>query len=249
MKATVFDTYSKYYDLLYRDKKYHDEVSYVVRLLENSGINKGDLLEFGSGTGKHGRLLAASGYNVHGIERSAEMVALAEVINGFTCQQDDICAVKIGRTYDAVLSLFHVISYQTSITNVQAVFARASEHLNSGGLFIFDFWYSPAVYAQRPSVRVKRMADETIEVVRIAEPTSYPNENRVDVHYTIYTKNIETGVLDTMTESHPMRHFSLPELDLFAEGAGFERIAAEEFMTGQVPSEGTWGVCVILKKV
>ncbi len=246
---SVFIAYSRYYDLLYRDKDYAREAAYIQMLLTRHGILQGDLLEFGSGTGKHGCLLAANGYRIHGIERSAEMVAQAESTQGFTCQQGDICTVQMGRKYDAVLSLFHVVSYQTSNKNLHAVFTRAAEHLISGGLFVFDFWYSPAVYAQRPIVRVKRMADEQVEIVRIAEPEIYPNENRVDVHYTIYAHDLATNVLQTLIETHPMRHFSLPEIDLLAEAHGFKRIEAEEFTTGKTAGEDTWAICVTLKKI
>ena len=249
MTYSVFDIYSCYYDLLYNDKDYAAEVDYIHELLKKNGINKGDLLEFGSGTGKHGRILADMGYRVHGIERSPKMVALTKVGGGFTCQQGDICAIQMGLHYDAVLSLFHVVSYQTSNDDVRSVFARAADHLENGGLFLFDVWYSPAVYAQQPEVRVKRMSDEKIDILRIAEPVLYPNENRVDVHYSIYATERATGHVETMIESHAMRHFSLPEIDLLAQSFGFERIAAEEFLTKETPSEKTWGVCIILQKV
>lgn len=247
--STVFNAYSRYYDLLYQDKDYALEADYIQALLVRYGINQGYLLELGSGTGKHGCLLANRGYCVHGIERSADMVAQAEKNARFTCQPGDICTVKMGRTYDAVLSLFHVISYQTSNENLNAVFARAAEHLNQNGLFVFDFWYSPAVYAQRPSVRVKRMANDKVEITRIAEPTLHANENRVDVRYSIYARDLSSGEVQTLTENHPMRHFSLPEIDLLAATHGFERIAAEEFLTRKPAGEDTWGVCVILQRL
>lgn len=248
MTASVFNAYSRYYDLLYRDKDYAGESAYIQGLLTRHGINQGDLLEFGSGTGKHGRLLAAQGYTVHGIERSADMVACAETAAGFTSQQGDICEAHMGRSYDAVLSLFHVISYQTGNDQLHAVFANAATHLASGGLFIFDFWYTPAVYAQRPSVRVKRMADAQVEIVRIAEPDIRANENRVDVHYSIYARELPDGPVQTLNEVHPMRHLSLPEIDLLAEHHGMKRILAEEFLSGRPAGEDTWGVCVVLQK-
>lgn len=249
MSKDVFNAYSRYYDLIYCDKDYAGEVDYIKRLLKRQGIAQGSLLEFGSGTGKHGRLLAEAGYQVHGIERSAEMVAMAEQGNGFTCETGDICVVQLARYFDAVLSLFHVISYQATNASLHAVFARAAEHLDLGGLFLFDFWYTPAVYSQRPSVRVKRMADESVEIVRLAEPVIHANENRVDVHYTIFATDRSTGTVQTLQETHPMRHFTLPELDLLAEVHGFARIDAEEFLTGNEPGESTWGVCVTLKRV
>jgi SAM-dependent methyltransferase len=245
----VFDTYSHYYDLLYQDKNYETEVNYIDNLLTLHGIAGRDVLEFGSGTGRHGRLLADKGYRVTGIERSAAMVAQSAATDGFQCRQGDICTIQLGRKYDVVISLFHVISYQVHNAAVQAVFARAADHLNPGGLFVFDFWYSPAVYALRPAVRVKRMADEHVEITRIAEPYLYPNENRVDVSYIIYARNLVTGEVKTLSEIHPMRHFSLPEMDLLAEPNGFMRIGAEEFLTGNPAGEDTWGVCLTLKKV
>jgi len=249
MIATPFTAYSRYFDLLYHDKDYIGEANYIQSLLTRHGVAQGDLLEFGSGTGKHGRLLAERGYTVHGIERSADMVAQAPAADGFTCQQGDICTVQLGRTFDSVLSLFHVVSYQTSNTDLIAVCARAASHLGQNGLFIFDFWYSPAVYAQRPAVRVKRMADDQVEITRLAEPVLYPNDNRVDVNYTIFARDIASGTVQTTTETHPMRHFSLPEIDLLAHITGFRRLEAAEFLTGHVAGEDTWGVCVVLQKV
>jgi len=249
MSDAVFNAYSRYYDLLYRDKDYLAEAEYIASLFDRFGVSGKRLLEFGSGTGKHGRLLAARGYEVTGIERSAEMVAQAEAAPGFSCQQGDICTVQLEQTFDAVLSLFHVVSYQTTNDAVQAVFARAAEHLEAGGLFVFDVWYSPAVYAQKPEVRVKRMVDEAIEITRIAEPVLRPNENRVDVNYTIFARDIASDAVQTFSEIHPMRHFSLAELDLIAHMNGFAVVGTEEFLTSKTPSEETWGVCLTLKKV
>ena len=246
---SVFNTYSRYYNLLYQDKDYTAESSYVDELLKRCEVGGGNLLEFGSGTGKHGRMLTEKGYDITGIERSAGMVAQAKQENGFTCEQGDIRSVHLGRTFDAVISLFHVISYQITNTDVHAVFSRAAEHLQSGGLFLFDVWYSPAVYMQKPEVRIKRLADEVMEITRIAEPVIRPNENRVDVNFTIFAQDLKTGACQVLKESHPMRHFSLPEIDQFASERGFQRIISEEFLSGSEPGIDTWGVCFVLRKV
>ena len=248
MKTSVFNAYSAYYDLLYRDKDYKAEVDYIDALLGRYNVCGKGLLEFGSGTGKHGKLLAELGYDVTGIERSAEMVEQAKSSSGFSCQQGDICSVQLGRTFDAVLSLFHVVSYLTTNYSVQSVFSRASEHLKSGGLFLFDIWYSPAVLTMKPEVRVKRISDDFFDITRIAEPSLHPNTNCVDVNYNVFVRDLKSGEVNIINETHPMRHFSLPELDIFAENTGFERLGAEEFITENNPSEQTWGVCLVMKK-
>lgn len=245
----AFNAYSRYYDLLYRDKDYTGEVAYIEGLLNRFSVTGPKLLEFGTGTGKHGRLLAERGYQVTGIERSVEMAAQATGTHGFSCQLGDIRTVRIGSSFDAVLALFHVISYQVTNADVRATFTSAAEHLPPGGLFVFDVWYSPAVYAQKPQVRIKRLTGKGLEITRIAEPEIHPNENRVNVLYTLFVHDLGADLYQTFTEIHPMRHFSLPELDLLASNAGFEQVNAEEFMTGAAPGEDTWGVCLVWRRI
>ncbi|MFM7550367.1 MAG: class I SAM-dependent methyltransferase, partial [Cyanobacteriota bacterium] len=103
-----FELSSRYYDLLYQEKDSAAEAAYLDQLLQSHGITGHDLLEFGSGTGRHGCLLAALGYRVHGLERSAAMVAAAQQAEGFSCQQGDITTTQLPRRFNAVLSLFHV---------------------------------------------------------------------------------------------------------------------------------------------
>jgi SAM-dependent methyltransferase len=249
MTNNVFSLYSSYYDLLYRDKDYVSEVRYISELLHRYGIINGSLLEFGSGTGKHGCLLAEKGFSVHGIERSPDMVSHTTLNSGFSCQVGDICTINLERTFNAVLSLFHVVSYQTDNSSIQQVFLNAAKHLDIGGIFIFDIWYTPAVYTMQPSVRIKRISDDQVSITRIAEPVIHYNDNIVDVNYTIYVQNQLTGELTSFQEKHPMRHFSIPEIDLFAKNAGLQRISAEEFLSGKFPGSDTWGVCFILKRL
>ena len=248
--SPVFEAYSGYYDLLYQDKDYEGEVKYIDSLLQTYGVSGcRELLEFGSGTGKHGRLLAEKGYNIIGIELSDSMVQKAQKTDGFTCQQGDVRTISLGRSFDAVIALFHVVSYQTTNADVQAVFQRATEHLQVGGLFVFDVWYSPAVYHRKPEIRVKRMDNNEVEIIRIAEPNILPNENRVDVNYTVFVRDKITDSYSKFSETHPMRHFSIPEIEYFTEKNNFKVMKTEEFLTGNSPSENTWGVCFVLRKV
>ncbi|MCP9773167.1 class I SAM-dependent methyltransferase [Synechococcus sp. Tobar12-5m-g] len=198
-----FDASTLYYDLLYQQKDSAAEVNYVDQLLRRHGIPGTSLLEFGSGTGRHGCLLAERGYRVHGIERSDAMVQAAQQAPGFTCQQGDITTTRLSQPVDAVISLFHVLSYQTSNAAVQATFANAAHHLPRGGLFLFDVWYSPAVAAQQPEVRIKRISTPDLAITRIAEPTIHPNDNRVDVHYTFSPSTPAAGSCTPSTKPTP----------------------------------------------
>ena len=98
------------------------------------------------------------------------MVNLSKKYKGFTCQQGDITKVNLKKTYDCVLSLFHVVSYLTTDKKINSLFKNVYKHLKTNGLFIFDFWYTPAVLAQKPSLRIKRAQNKNVKITRIAEP-------------------------------------------------------------------------------
>ena len=253
-----FAAYSQYYDLLYQDKNYAAESAYIHNLLKEYGVDSGSVLELGCGTGKHAALLATAGLHVTGVELSETMLAQATerassikagaTLGSFLALPGDARTVRLEQQFDAVISLFHVVSYQTTNSDAQQMFETASLHLRQGGLFVFDVWYGPAVVTMRPAVRVKRMDDSAISVLRIAEPDLDMNQNRVDVRYTVFVTEKASGRVEQFSEEHHMRYYFAPELALLAEGAGLEIICTEEWMTGSRPSESTWGVTFVARK-
>ena len=244
-----FQAYSAYYDLLYRDKDYEAEAAYVAAAVRAAAPSARTILELGSGTGRHGRLLAAMGFEVHGVERSAEMVELAQTGGGFTCEVGDICQARVGRTFDAVISLFHVISYQTTNAALLAAFTTAASHLDAGGVFLFDVWHGPAVLTERPTERLKEVGDERRRVRRWARPTLDTNASTVLVHYDLEGEDLASGQTVRFEEDHLMRYLFPTEIDLLARLSGFEVLGSEAFLTGAAPSESTWGVGYSLRKV
>jgi SAM-dependent methyltransferase len=242
-----FNLYSKYYNLLYENKDYDAESAYIADCINCYSPGAKSILEFGSGTGGHGMFLQKQGYSIYGLEASKQMVDEAK-LRGFPCEQADITDFKLDQKFDAVISLFHVISYVNDNKSLKNVFTNAFNRLNSDGLFIFDVWYSPAVFHQKPEIRLKEVENDEIRVIRIAEPEIHINENVVDVNYSVLVNNKITDEWMEFKEKHSMRHFSIPELSLLASFTGFEILKVEEFLSGKKPSENSWGVIFILKK-
>ena len=253
----VFDSYSRYYDLLYRDKDYAGETAYLVSHLRRHAPRAGRILELGCGTGAHAEHLARAQYLVHGVDRSESMLARAgarraelpgDVAARLSFQPGDVRSVRTGATYDAVISLFHVMSYQIATADLQAAFATAAAHLRPGGVFLFDFWHGPAVLAQQPEVRVKRLADDKIDVTRIAEPEMHPTENVVDVNYTVFIADKASGATEVVRETHRMRYLFLPELELL-RSAAFEERATHAWMSSDAPGLQSWSGIQVLERV
>ena len=246
-----FSKYAKYYDLIYTEKKYDEEVCYISQLLRDCDVRGNALLELGSGTGKHARGLVNKGFNVTGIELSQEMVDRAndQPIEGFRSLQGNICDSKLNRKFDAIISLFHVVSYITTNESLEKLFQNVSDHLEVNGIFSFDFWYGAAVLSQGVETRIKRIKDKSTEIMRIAESNIRDQDSCVDVKYTINITDTKTEEIEIFSEVHKMRYFFLPELDYFAEKHGLKRVLQEEYLTKNPPSISTWGVCTAYRKV
>ncbi len=240
MTATVFGAYSKYYNLLYSDKDYALESKYIQSLIGGAK----NILELGCGTGKHASLLNKEGYNVFGIDLSETMIEEAKKL-GVNCKVADVRNFRANRTFDGVISLFHIASYQTSDEDITNYFKTAAIHLNKGGKFVFDLWYKPAVLAQLPEKRIKELENDEIKVKRYCTPNHIIEKSIVEVNYDIEITDKKTGRIEKLHEVHPMRYFSSEEIHKFASSAGFEIIKEEEWLTKNKPSEKTWGVCFV----
>jgi len=254
---SVFRHYARYYDLLYRDKDYAAEAAYIAKLLGRYGSQKGSILDIGCGTGRHALELARRGYHVHGIDLSAEMLEgaerqradlPAELRERVSFSQGDARTYRTESLSDAVTSLFHVISYQSTNADLTAALRTAAAHLHPGGIFLFDIWYGPAVLSEAPEIRVKRMTDDVIEVIRIAEPCLHPNENLVDVNYQVLIRDKSDGGLEETRETHRMRYLFLPELAFHLQIAGFELIHFEAWLDGGAPACDTWSVILVARR-
>ncbi len=256
---SVFDDYAQYYNLLYRDKDYAAEVVYIEQLLhQHSAKPVHSILDLGCGTGNHDFIFAQKGYDVTGVDLSEQMVAIAtsratDIPNvHFLCGNAQ--EIQIGKEFDAVISLFHVMSYQTSNSALSSCLKNAYTHLKQDGLFLFDFWYGPAVLVDPPTIRIKRLENDKIRVVRLAEPKMLPNENVVEVHYEIWVEEIQTPKvsenhqLKMIHEVHPMRYLFLPELKFMLEQIGFHVLQDLEWMSYKGLSADSWNGLLVAQK-
>ena len=244
--------YSQYYDLLYRDKNYIAEVNYIIKLIKENMNQSKTLLDMGCGTGKHAELLSDNGYIVHGIDISEDMLKIAK--NRSKNKEDkllfsnsNIQDLNLNKKFDVVVSLFHVMNYQNSDNELIKAFKVAKEHLKNDGIFIFDFWYGPAVLADLPVKRINRFENEKIKVTRIAEPVIYTDKNLVDVNYDIFIKELGSKKIVEKEELHKIRYFFDSELDIICKKVGFVIKKKFEWMSDKNPDLNSWNVVWVVK--
>jgi SAM-dependent methyltransferase len=243
------DNYAEYYDLFYSDKDYGAEAAFVRNVIQRHKPSLYSILDLGCGSGRHAVEFARTGLTVTGVDRSGEMIERAknrihhfspELESRLTLIEADVTNFTSTVTYDAVVSLFHVVSYQTSNDELGGIFQCARSALSAGGLFVFDFWYGPTVLTTRPAVRVRRIDGRNTRITRIAEPENQFDRNVVNVKYTIMTTDQRSGASSEIVEVHSMRYLFLPEIEMLASQHGFDVLESGGWLTGRALDENQW---------
>lgn len=246
-----FKLYSQYYDLIYNDKNYENEVIYLNKQIKQFKKNSKKILELGCGSGSHAYYLTKNGYKVTGVELSKAMfeIALNKKIKNFDLVNSNIIDFRSSINFDVVISMFHVISYINNNNDILKCFRNTANNLKKGGLFLFDVWYLPAVLTIKPISKVKKISNDFLSVIRVTDSVINYNNNNVNVNFQIFINDKNSKKHFSFEETHIMRYFSLPEIELFASLSGFKIIASKEMGTEIEPNEKTWGVLFILQKI
>jgi SAM-dependent methyltransferase len=233
--------------LLYADKDYSAECDLLEGLFERSPNPVANVLDVGCGTGGHALELARRGYRVTGIDRSPSMLqiardkATAAGVEG-VFKAGDLPDLDLVERFDAAILMFAVLSYVVTDDEIVRLLTSIGEHLNPGGVVIFDCWYGPAVLSQGPSERSKTVTSGDERWIRTAQGRIDASRNVCVVDYRLQKFRGEVLVSET-TEQHEMRFFSEPLLRALFAAAGFELRWLKAFPDVQRSAdETTWNV-------
>ena len=256
---SVFADYALYYNLLYQAKDYREECTFVLDTLKGTLQRHPDsILDLGCGTGLHAAAFAEQGIAVTGVDISETMLSVGrqppaaagsgaslpppELVHG------DIRSVRLGKTFEAAVSLFHVMSYQTTEQDLLQAMETAFVHLKPGGLFLFDFWHGPGVLRELPEERSRRMENAELKLERHAAPELHPHDDRVDIFYEIAVTDKASGRTEHMKEVHSMRYWFMPELRHHAKQSGFSVLSGGAWMSHLPAGLDDWYAWMLLRK-
>ena len=252
-------SYARAYDAFYRSKDYPAEARFVnqrlSKLLRDRKLN---ILDIGCGTGLHDVELVRAGHTVTGVDTSTEMLAHAqarraalpaELQERLQFLPGDASNVRVGKTYDAVISLFHVMSYMAKDDAFPAALNTARAHLGPGGALLFDFWYGPAVIAAPPQRREREVEEGGKKIRRITAPFWDKTQNTVRIAFEVLETDVATGQSNASSEEHVMRYFFTSDLERALPASGFEIVEICEWLTGAAPGENSFGVYVLARAI
>ena len=200
--------------------------------------------------------LVRAGHSVTGTDKSDEMLARAEqrrltlphpLRDKLRFVQGDARDLRTGSTYDAVISLFHVMSYMSGDGDFAAALATVRAHLKQHGALLFDFWHGPALTANPPQHREREVTEDGKHIRRVTTPRWDKARHAVNIVFDVTETDLVTGQSRSSSEEHLMRYFFEEELRRALHVSGFAIVEVGEWLTSAMPTEKTFGVYVLAK--
>mgnify|MGYP000031915303 CR=1 FL=1 len=252
----AYTGFAAVYDTFMDNIPYEEWCEYLTGLLKEQGVTEGILLDLGCGTGSLTELLADAGYDMIGVDGSADMLSkayerrVAENAPGvlFLCQ--DMRAFELYGTVGAVVSSLDCMNYLTGKGDLEKCFSLVHNYLDPGGVFLFDV---NTPYKFRHIYGNEAYVLESEEGGRSAYcgwQNEYEEESRLCRFYLSVFTEEEDGRYSRTDEEQVERCYTKEELTAALTRAGFEEISFFGDLHFGAPEETTerWYVAAKCKK-
>lgn len=242
----------KYYDMFFLQNNIKKETDYIRKLMQNSINTKTEeLIDIGCGTGFHDYLLSKHFKKITALDISKDMIQYANTNHNadnihYLCQ--DITNFSLDRQSCVAMALSHVIGYQLENLSVENMFLNVNQSLRENGIFLFNFYYAPALFQGNLKSRLKQVEDKEVRISRFSNAVISARENvlLLDYYYII-----EEGSNKPISiEIHEkMRYFTLKEIEYFLDKIGFRIEKVFRYGTKEPISDFDWNVGVLAHKI
>lgn len=137
----IYSNFAYIYDKLMYDVNYKERADYIEKIFKINKIKPTLMLDLGCGTGNVCVEMSKRGYDMIGIDSSADMLSCAkEKSHGsdILYLNQDMTDFELYGTVDVIVCLMDSINYLLYIKDIKKVLKLVKNYLNPGGLFIFD---------------------------------------------------------------------------------------------------------------
>lgn len=217
----TYGIFAQVYNELMDDSLFLKWKDYVTTHLKDTDTK---ILELGSGNGHLALLLKQEGYDIEGLDLSAEMLAVAKSKQEaesveFPLYQADMRDLSNFDTYQAIVSFCDTLCYLETIEDLERVFSEVYSHLDKNGFFLFDVFTTEHIQ----SLDGYTFHDEIPGTMFIWD--SYLGEHEYSIeHDLLFFKELDNGLYKRYEELHKERTYPLEVYISKLEAAGFKNI-------------------------
>lgn len=246
----AYTSFAEVYDTFMDNVPYEEWGGYIHRILCENDINDGILLDLGCGTGIMTELFAGFGYDMIGVDNSADMLEIAmekKEASGHDILYllQDMRAFELYGTVRAVLSVCDSVNYMTDPADLLQVFRLVNNYLDPGGIFIFDF---NTVHKYRDVMGDCTIAEDRGECSFIWDNYYYEEEKINEYELTLFIREEGEEYYRRYQETHFQRAYTLEEIRELLTRAGLCYLAAFDNYTGNAPSKDSERICVVARE-
>ncbi|MBQ6702103.1 MAG: class I SAM-dependent methyltransferase [Clostridia bacterium] len=144
MKYKQYEALAEFYDRLNPDVDYVSWAAFIKKIIEKYGRENTFLvLDLACGTGSMSVELSKLGFDVIGVDLSAEMLMEAQQKAYGEGQHilflnQNMCELDLYGTVDAAVCCLDSLNYLTDEKDIKKTLSLVNNFMNDGGLFIFD---------------------------------------------------------------------------------------------------------------
>lgn len=222
-KQSAYVNLAKWFEYLNDDCGYDKWSQYFIAKLREYPVSVG--LDVGCGGGWFTRAFTRAGYQMTGMDSSAEMLdcaqsrAIEEGVRG-TYLLGDITCKKLPKRFDFATAINDCVNYIPK-EKLSKAFKNVGSALKKGGVFLFDI-SSKKKYEEKLSGSVS--VDDREDVTYLAFNRKQGDEVIIDV--TLFVKQAD-GTFQRLDERHVQYVYEEEEIIAALEESGFALISVE----------------------
>lgn len=129
----MYQDIARFYDTIHAQLT--EDIPFILELAQDKGS---PILELGCGTGRLLRPLAANGFDVVGVDDSAEMLALVDPDDNIQVFQQDILNLDLPQKAFALALFSHNTAHHFNEEELDIVLGHVRAHLREGGWLLLD---------------------------------------------------------------------------------------------------------------
>lgn len=245
----MYGSFAFVYDRFMDNVPYQEWADYVESLLKEYGISDGLVLDLGCGTGSLTEILAEKGYDMTGIDISADMLDIAMQKRAASGKDilyllQDMREFELYGTVRAVVSICDSINYLMSEEDLLQTFRLVNNYLDPGGIFIFDL---NMAYKYRELIGDSTIAENQDGASFIWENTWYEEEQVNEYDLTIFVEE-EQGLYRKYEETHLQKAYEVETVRRLIEEAGMEFVAVYDAFSREPVREDSERIYVIARE-
>ncbi len=235
-----YSVFAGYYDLFTEDVEYSKRAQWIDQILRANGLSAGLTLDLACGTGSLTWEMAQLGYEMIGVDQSAEMLMEATAKAGeypevqsplFLCQE--MTELNLFGTITAAVCTLDSLNHLSTLEDVERAIYLAGLFMEKDGIFVFD------VNSRFKHVKVlgdNHYVYENEEAMCVWRNSLSEDQSRVDISLDFFTEQEEDLYLRE-SEDFSEWYYSPEQLTAALEKAGFELVGRYGEFTTELPAE------------